>query len=372
MLVAVQSIIENTNIGACFGFEKGTDYTVSNSSVNYVFSQKQIHHGDTFTLNILAESVFDMAGWQFDINFDPAVLEAVDVREGDFLKTGGGSTFFQKGRIDNKSGKITGINTALLSDSGVSGTGTILQVTFKAKSEGETSLDLDNFLFGSFTGKNITAGPLEFTFTIKEQLLIGDVNRDEVVNILDLILVARQLGKSVPANSPVDINGDGVVNIFDLTLVAQGIGGAAAPAVATGRVDTATIEAWIAQARLVDDGSIALRQGIANLQNLLASLTIPKETVLLANYPNPFNPETWIPYQLALPAEVTVTIYEMNGQLVRRLAVGHQAAGLYQSRSRAAYWDGRNQRGESIASGLYFYTLRAGEFTATRKMLIRK
>ena len=91
-----------------------------------------------------------------------------------------------------------------------------------------------------------------------------------------------------------------------------------------------------------------------------------------ANYPNPFNPETWIPYQLAAPAEVTLTIYEMNGQLVRRLAVGHQAAGMYQSRSRAAYWDGRNQRGESIASGLYFYTLRAGEFTATRKMLIRK
>ena len=94
-----------------------------------------------------------------------------------------------------RSGKITGLNAALLSDSGVSGTGALLQVTFKAKSEGETSVALDNFLFGSFTGKNIAAGPLEFPFTIKEQLLIGDVNRDEVVNILDLILVVRQLGK---------------------------------------------------------------------------------------------------------------------------------------------------------------------------------
>ena len=314
----------------------------------------------------------DLAGWQFDITFNPGVLEAIGVSEGNFLKITGGSTFFQKGRIENKSGKITGLNAALLSDSGVSGTGTILQVTFKAKSEGETSLDLDNFLFGSFTGKNITAGPLEFTFTIKEQLLIGDVNRDEVVNILDLILVARQLGKSVSPNSPEDVNGDGVVNIFDLTLVAQGIGGAAAPAVATGRVDTATIEAWIAGARLVDDGSIALRQGIANLQNLLASLTIPKETVLLANFPNPFNPETWIPYKLALPAEVTLTIYDMHGAAVRRLEVGHQATGTYQNRSRALYWDGRNQRGEFVASGIYFYTLKADEFTATRKMLIRK
>ena len=169
-----------------------------------------------------------------------------------------------------------------------------------------------------------------------------------------------------------DVNGDGVVNIFDLTLVAQGIGGAAAPAVATGRVEVSTIEAWIAEARLADDGSIAFRQGIANLQNLLTALIIPEETALHANYPNPFNPETWIPYQLATSAEVTLTIYGMNGGAVRRFELGHQAAGLYQSRNRATYWDGRNGRGEFVASGLYFYTLKAGEFTATRKMLIRK
>ena len=221
-------------------------------------------------------------------------------------------------------------------------------------------------------GKSSLRAPLEIRITVAERLATGDVNRDGRVSILDLILVARQLGQSVPANSPVDINGDGVVNIFDLTLVAQGIGGAAAPAVATGRADAATIEAWISQARLVNDGSIAFRQGIANLENLLASLIIPKETALHANYPNPFNPETWIPYQLAVPAEVMLTIYDMNGGAVRHLEVGHQPAGLYQSRSRALYWDGRNQYGESVASGLYFYTLRAGEFTATRKMLIRK
>ena len=120
-----------------------------------------------------------------------------------------------------------------------------------------------------------------------------------------------------------------------------------------------------------DDGSLAFKQGIKNLENLLASL-IPEETALFANYPNPFNPETWIPYQLAEPADVTLAIYDMNGQLVRRLVVGHQAAGMYQSRSRAVYWDGRNQLGESVASGLYFYTLTAGDFTETRRMLILK
>ena len=99
---------------------------------------------------------------------------------------------------------------------------------------------------------------------------------------------------------------------------------------------------------------------------------VPKETLLLANYPNPFNPETWIPYQLSKPAAVMITIYASNGHIIRQLSLGHQPAGVYQSRSRAAYWDGRNAVGEPVASGLYFYTLTAGDFSATRKMLIRK
>ena len=99
---------------------------------------------------------------------------------------------------------------------------------------------------------------------------------------------------------------------------------------------------------------------------------IPEETTLLPNYPNPFNPETWIPYQLAKPADVRVTLYDTNGRVVRDLDLGHQRPGIYQSRARAAYWDGRNQVGEPVASGVYFYTLTTDNFTATRQMLIRK
>ena len=107
---------------------------------------------------------------------------------------------------------------------------------------------------------------------------------------------------------------------------------------------------------------------------LTAQITVTaiRENALLANFPNPFNPETWIPYHLAKDAEVTLHIYTVNGQVVRTLALGHQSAGLYQTRSRAAYWDGKNEFGESIASGVYFYTLTADDFSATRKMLIRK
>ena len=99
---------------------------------------------------------------------------------------------------------------------------------------------------------------------------------------------------------------------------------------------------------------------------------IPETTSLLPNYPNPFNPETWLPYQLSESADVTLTIYDIQGRVVRDLDLGHQRAGMYHSRSRAAHWDGKNAQGESVASGLYFYTLKADDFTATRKMLIRK
>ena len=373
LLVAV-----HTRGNGFFGFEPGTEYTVLTPGIGYAFSQTPIHIGDTFTLDIRADTVYDMAGWQFDIVFDPAALEAIDVSEGDFLKTDGGTTFFQGGSIDNANGKITGLSAARLSTQGVTGTGSLLQVNFKAKSAGETELALHKFEFGTTTGEDIPAGPREIRIVVEEQLPSGDVNRDGRVSIFDLILVAQQLGKRVSAGTAVDVNGDGVVSILDLIRVAQGIAESPAappliPPQAGGAesVDAATIAAWIAQARLEDDGSLAFKQGIENLQALLASL-IPEKTALLHNYPNPFNPETWIPYQLAESAEVTLTIYDINGQLVRRLAVGYQAAGMYQSRSRAVYWDGLNQLGESVASGLYFYTLTADEFTATRRMLILK
>ena len=129
----------------------------------------------------------------------------------------------------------------------------------------------------------------------------------------------------------------------------------------------------------VGAGAIANYNGPALTAQI--TVTADRENALLANFPNPFNPETWIPYQLSKSTEVTITIYAVNGQVVRELELGHQPAGIYQTRSRAAYWDGRNEFGEPVASGVYFYTLStestrdsvtADDFSATRKMLIRK
>ena len=116
------------------------------------------------------------------------------------------------------------------------------------------------------------------------------------------------------------------------------------------------------------------RDGTVDIQDLIdvATQLTPKESLLLPNYPNPFNPETWIPYQLAKSSNVTVHIYAVDGQLVRTLKLGNQHAGIYHSQTRAAHWDGKNEIGEPVASGIYYYSLSTEDFTATRRMVIRK
>lgn len=205
-----------------------------------------------------------------------------------------------------------------------------------------------------------------------------DVNGDGRVSILDMLRVARRFDTLVAAKpgSSVneDINDDGIVNITDLVLVAQYINDPVennldAP------ISPGLVQQWIDMAWAEYDGSIEFQKGITSLENLLMALNSDKietKTALFANYPNPFNPETWIPYQLAMPTEVVLTIHTTTGRIVRTLPLGHQAAGVYKTPNRAAHWDGKNHLGEPVTSGIYFYTLTAGDFTATRKMLIRK
>ena len=200
-----------------------------------------------------------------------------------------------------------------------------------------------------------------------------DVNGDGVVNLEDTGVVRENLGQK--GQNDADVNGDGIVDVEDLLLVLAAIEAAAgAPTLHTHAPHLFTAEEvhrWLLEARRFANKSLAHQRGILMLEQLLALLA-PKETSLLPNYPNPFNPETWIPYRLSEPAEVILHIYAVDGRLIRTLALGHQPAGMYQSKSRAAYWDGRNTVGEPVASGVYFYTLTTGEFTATRRMLILK
>ncbi len=204
----------------------------------------------------------------------------------------------------------------------------------------------------------------------------ADVNGDQKVNKTDLLLVVTALGESPPANPNFDVNADGTVDIADVLLVIEALDDPVAAAAPTlgetvTALDPARLAMQIDLLRAESDGSMKYAHAIAFFQSLLASIR-PTETQLLANYPNPFNPETWMPYQLATDTNVRITIYNTQGVVIQTLELGHQPAGYYTGRERAAYWDGRNTLGEQVASGIYFYRLQADGVSSLRKMLILK
>ena len=185
---------------------------------------------------------------------------------------------------------------------------------------------------------------------------------------------------SVPAGVAIDLSRNGNTASASHSITVSLPGSSRAPASLSGIVldptvlktlDPEVLEAHLDILRAGNDGSLKYLQAIALLESVLAEMR-PEKTVLLANYPNPFNPETWIPYQLANDTDVQISIYDINGALVRQLDLGHQRAGYYTNRSRAAYWDGRNEFGEQVATGIYFYQLQAGSESFLRKMVILK
>ena len=197
-----------------------------------------------------------------------------------------------------------------------------------------------------------------------------DVDSDGDVDIDDLVSVISNFGSASPGDN--DIDSDGDVDAADIRAVFAALVAATAGAPAHLTHTAKTLQDYVQQVEQRGMLDANFQQGLAVLEALLEPFLLPDETALLRNYPNPFNPETWLPYQLAKSSDVTFSIYSVNGTLVRTLSLGYQAAGVYRHRSRAAYWDGRNALGEPVASGVYFYTLTAGDFIATGKMLIRK
>ena len=201
-----------------------------------------------------------------------------------------------------------------------------------------------------------------------------DVNKDGRVDNTDAGLVIDALGTS---NAAYDVNGDGTVDFLDVVLVFDNRDDnvAGAPTIVGMKLSAVQIDIIQEQIDLLiatNDRSPAALRTLIYLQQLLVTETRPEKTQLFANYPNPFNPETWIPYELATDTHVRITIYNTQGVVIRTLQLGHQSAGYYTDRDRAAYWDGRNALGERVASGLYFYQLETDEMSSMRKMVILK
>ena len=214
-----------------------------------------------------------MYGCQFDLAFDPKVLEVVGVKGGDILTQDGASTYWNVERIDNRKGRIDRvIYVRKATKKGISAGGTIATVVFKVKNisaSDSTRLNLTNITF-------------------------ADVNARMINTIVEKALLRWE------------------------------------------------------------------------------ELLVPEEFLLLQNYPNPFNPETWIPFKLSDDANVVISIYDVESQLIRRIEFGKIPAGVYISKDKAVYWNGRNDAGEKVSSGIYFYHLQAGNYSAIKKMLILK
>ena len=399
---------------------KAPRIVVNPPDVNGTGSSSPLAVGDTFTQEILARDfvhppITDVSAWQMQITYNPKVLKFMGATEGDFLQGGvGAGTVFTHSTDNNgmvkayqaRIGETTdatvapAVTTLTAPVAGVTGSGLLMTVEFKLLEFAEEALGLNNIQISNSQspGTDITdaasqASRVSYHVVVNpivatHKFPAVDVNRDGMVNVMDLVVISGALGTVPSDNSRADVNNDGFVNVLDLMLVASSSSwgkavsptsvrdannsrGSAPPVHAAADITPQAIQGWLDLMQVEDDGSALFDLGIAKLETLLAS-KIPTETKLLLNYPNPFNPETWIPYQLAKATDVTVMIHTMNGSLVRTLELGHQAAGIYQSKSQAAYWDGRNELGEQVASGLYFYTLTAGDFSATAKMLVRK
>ena len=321
--------------------------------------------GKQLTINIAVEDGKNIAGYQATVEFDTTALQYVSSSNSDYLPDGAYSipSIVEDNRVTLGATSLTGESE---------GNGTLATITFEVLAVKASTLTLSEVILTDNDARSLPV-TVKNGQVIKPTRRPEDVNGDGKVNILDLAKVASLFGQTVQ-NKAEDVNGDGKVDIRDLVLVAKAFNtqqGAPSVYAIRSTLTADDVQQWINYAQQLNLNDLEFQKGITVLKQLLSTLT-PNKTALLANYPNPFNPETWIPYQLAKPADVTLTIYSNEGKMIRILRLGHQAAGIYQSRNHAAYWDGKNQIGEPVASGIYYYTLTTGDFTATRKMLILK
>lgn len=269
---------EVVNLAPGFAMTTFDDFG-TNSSAEIRLKSEPSSNG-TLQVRLETPGVKDLYGLQFDIAFDPNLLEAVSAVEGELLKLNGARTYWHSPKIDNLSGRIAGAASVRIASDAVSSDGTIALLSFRMKPS---------------NGRDAPT----------ERLYIRD-------------------------------------SIRLLNVIAS------------------------------DKDGLPLRVSLANAMLSWEILVLPERSRLGQNYPNPFNPETWMPFELAQDSPVTIKIYSVTGELVRSINLGLRPAGMYISRSRAAYWNGRNNHGELVSTGIYFYAIEANGFSEVRKMILLK
>jgi len=334
-------------------------------------ANKSMIKGNIIIANVVAKDISKLGSFTFDISFDPMILNIIDVKQASFVnwrprpKDIGESDIWLPIAIDNNKGKIT-IAVSKTCDVGVTGTGVLATITFKTIGIGESSIDFQNVSLKNILGKDIDFALLDAKLAVTEFDLF-DVNKDGVVDILDFV-------KSRPDGN-VDVNGDGIVDILDIIasinhevdIILWDVNG-------DGIVD---INDFIKiqnnsgiNPDTNGDGIVDILDIVYLLKGAQGAPASRFANELGVSFPNPTNPEAWIPFRLAENNDVVVRIYSMMGQLVRTLELGHKTPGIYTTKTTAAYWDGKDENGQHVSSGIYFYNIKAGNFSATKKMVV--
>jgi len=464
-------------------------FTVDASNV--VFAD--VVYADTASaiVEVRAERMTGLFGYQAALAFDPSVLQVESVEEGGFLKQAGAATNWQPPVIDNRVGRVTLLQYRL-SGGGVDGAGTLARVRFKITKEGSTVVGFARLKLSDNTGSAIAGvsvestvsatGPAQLTIVVTPrvidnqlevvvavtdasnienyelkvpyslnhlELLSGvpnirgtgtptagavmtlrfriweggdlifrpsgvvrspkgekgrlqvaegqihvvasppvDVNKDYRVDAADLVILGRNFDTEVVGSvrpNP-DVNRDGIVDLFDFVAVAVAFGetysavAASPPVVAAsnargsrvGARDAQRLRAILGRLDQLGDGSAEVSRARRVLVRLLGEGMVTGRTTLLAAYPSPANPETWIPFELDSPSDVDIVVFNALGNVVRRLELGWRKAGSHISRDGAAYWDGANDAGEPVSSGAYWVQLRTATGDDTRRVLLVK
>ena len=332
--------------------------------------KQQVKLREDFSFSVWIEEVKNLTSFQFDVKWsNPEAIHFITttrfnevfpenaevlgpIRSQLLDKEMIEEPFFQ---VDRQSGQYKHIVAVKKSEDDPGETGLLIQILCRANQTGNYQISVENLVF---LDDSLVEIPVEITqaeITIQEEVMPWDVNFDGVVDIFDLSSVARYYGQNVAWDYNPDVNRDGKVDLFDFVLIAAHFGesyNTSEPIVEHAAPLSSTQDGGLYQIYLPTDSAP------------------PSITRLLPNYPNPTNPETWIPFQLAQPSKASVYIHTVSGQRIRVLDLGYLSAGHYVGRSQAAYWDGKNSAGEPVPSGIYFYTLEISDFLQTQKMMV--
>ena len=359
----------------------GTWGIIKNSPMMYI-EEQSVDVNTVFDVDVRISSVKNLTGFQVSLYYDPYNLRFMRIQEGNTLSRYGQISFWRPPDVDAEAGIILGAVSVIEGAGGIDVEDDVLMtLTFQAKELGRTMLSLHDVKISDPKSRSLP-------FLATNALI--NVVPDSVIDVLDMVAVGQHLANpqlaalltvqgdmgSVSDSDKYDpdVDRNGTVDVDDLILVSNHFGEVYND---SDTVQLLSPKADINRAYdLISAGPANgpdVRKLKAHLLRLLAAdraTSLPASPRLLLNYPNPFNPDTWIPYHLAQAGDVAISIYSASGQLVRTLNLGHKEAGFYIDKSKSAHWDGKNATGEQLASGLYFYVMRAGHFSAARKMLL--